>query len=103
MCKQKYMQFHREIFFPNYSILPKLLCKSNIMPIKITMDLHMIFVKLMLKFMKKNAKPKTAKKILALAGVAQWTERWPANQRVAGLIPFGAHAWVAGQVPRRGT
>ena len=23
----------------------------------------------------------------ALAGVAQWIERWPANQRVTGLIP----------------
>ena len=22
-----------------------------------------------------------------MAGVAQWTERWPANQRVTGLIP----------------
>ena len=24
---------------------------------------------------------------LALAGVAQWIECWPQNQRVAGLIP----------------
>ena len=24
---------------------------------------------------------------MALAGVAQWTEHWPANQRVAGSIP----------------
>ena len=24
---------------------------------------------------------------VALAGVAQWTERWPVNWRVAGLIP----------------
>ena len=24
---------------------------------------------------------------MALAGVAQWIERWPVNQRVAGLIP----------------
>ena len=24
---------------------------------------------------------------IALAGVAQWIERWPVNQRVAGLIP----------------
>ena len=24
---------------------------------------------------------------LALAGVAQWIECWPRNQRVAGLIP----------------
>ena len=27
------------------------------------------------------------KKERALAGVAQWTERWPANQRVTGSIP----------------
>ena len=27
------------------------------------------------------------KKNLALAGVAQWIERWSANQGVAGLIP----------------
>ena len=25
--------------------------------------------------------------ILALAGVAQWTESWPVNQRVTGSIP----------------
>ena len=25
--------------------------------------------------------------IVALAGVAQWIECWPVNQRVAGLIP----------------
>ena len=25
--------------------------------------------------------------IYALAGVAQWNEWWPANQKVAGLIP----------------
>ena len=24
---------------------------------------------------------------IALAGVTQWTDCWPANQRVAGLIP----------------
>ena len=29
----------------------------------------------------------TQKSIAALAGVAQWTECLPANQRVAGLIP----------------
>ena len=27
------------------------------------------------------------KRFLTLAGVAQWTERQPANQRVTGLIP----------------
>ena len=37
----------------------------------------------------------------ALTGVAQWIEREPTNQRVAGLIPSQAHAWVAGQVPSR--
>ena len=25
--------------------------------------------------------------LLDLAGVAQWIEHWPANQRVTGLIP----------------
>ena len=28
---------------------------------------------------------------LALAGVAQWIECWPANQRVTGLIPSLGH------------
>ena len=37
----------------------------------------------------------------ALAGVAQWIEGWPANQRVA-CFPVRAHAWVVGQVPSRG-
>ena len=37
---------------------------------------------------------------MALAGVAQWTEHRPVNQRVAGSIR--AHAWVVGQVPNRG-
>ena len=35
----------------------------------------------------------------ALAAVAQWIECRPVNQRVTGLIPVRAHAWVAGQVP----
>ena len=34
----------------------------------------------------------------ALAGVAQWIECQPANQRVTGS-QFGAHVWVAGWVP----
>ena len=38
----------------------------------------------------------------ALAGVAQWIERWPANQRGAGSVSSPAHAWVAGQVPSGG-
>ena len=37
-----------------------------------------------------------------LAGVAQWTECRPENQRVAGLFSVGTHAWVAGQVPGGG-
>ena len=36
------------------------------------------------------------------AGAAQWIECQPVNRRVAGSIPIGAHAWVAGQVPSRG-
>ena len=34
----------------------------------------------------------------ALAGVAQWIECWPANQRALVQFPVRAHAWVAGQV-----
>ena len=33
----------------------------------------------------------------ALAGVAQWIERGPVNQRVVGWFPLRPHAWVAGQ------
>ena len=40
-----------------------------------------------------------SKKNIALAGVAQWIEHQPANQRVAGLIPSQGTAWVASQVP----
>ena len=36
----------------------------------------------------------------ALAGVAQGTECWPVNQRMAGSVP--RHVWVAGQVPSWG-
>ena len=38
----------------------------------------------------------------ALAGVAQWIDHRPANQRVAGSIASQGHAWVAGPVPSRG-
>ena len=34
-----------------------------------------------------------------MAGVSQWIECWPENQRVAGSIPSQAHAWIASQVP----
>ena len=37
-----------------------------------------------------------------LAGVAQWIEHQPENQKVAGLIPVRAHAWVVGQVSSGG-
>ena len=33
---------------------------------------------------------------MALAGVAQWIEHQPANQRVTGSIPSWTHAWVVG-------
>ena len=36
---------------------------------------------------------------LALAGIPQWIEHWPANQRSPDRFPVRAHAWVAGQVP----
>ena len=35
----------------------------------------------------------------ALAGVAQRTERGPANQSITSSIPVRAHAWVAGHAP----
>ena len=38
----------------------------------------------------------------ALAGVAQWTQCWPANQRVTGWFSVRARAWAVGQVPNRG-
>ena len=34
---------------------------------------------------------------MTLAGVSQWIEWWPVNQKLAGLIPR-ARAWVAGQI-----
>ena len=37
----------------------------------------------------------------ALAGVAQWIECWPVNQRVTGSIPSQGTYWVASQVPSR--
>ena len=40
--------------------------------------------------------------IWVLAGVAQWIECWPVNQKVMVRFPVRAHAWVAGQVPSRG-
>ena len=39
---------------------------------------------------------------IALAGVAQWIECCPDNQRVASSVPSLAHAWVVGQVPSKG-
>ena len=42
------------------------------------------------------------KMAFALAGVAQWIERWPANQRVTSLIPSQGNAWGAGRVPSGG-
>ena len=38
----------------------------------------------------------------ALAGVGQWIEHRPVNQRVACSIPVRAHAWVEGPVPSSG-
>ena len=44
-------------------------------------------------------KTREKKRLPALAEVAQWIERGPVNQRVAGSFPSQAHAWAAGQVP----
>ena len=38
----------------------------------------------------------------ALAGVAQWIECQPVNQKVTGLIPGQGTCLVVGPVPRRG-
>ena len=38
---------------------------------------------------------------VALAGVAQWTVRRPANQRSPISFPVRAHAWVGSQAPSR--
>ena len=43
------------------------------------------------------------KKYLAvLAGVAQWIEHGPANQRVVVQYTVWAHVWVAGHFPAGG-
>ena len=38
----------------------------------------------------------------ALAGVAQWTECWPANQRVTSLIPSQGTCLGCGPSPQQG-
>ena len=40
------------------------------------------------------------KEKLALAGVAQWIECWPMNQRVAGSIPSQGTCLVCGSGPQ---
>ena len=40
--------------------------------------------------------------VLALAGMAQWIKRQPANQGSQVQFPVGAHACVVDQVPSRG-
>ena len=39
---------------------------------------------------------------LALAGVAQWTERWPVNQRVTSSIPSQGTCLGCGLGPQLG-
>ena len=36
---------------------------------------------------------------MSLAGMAQWIEHQPANQKLASPYPVRAHAWVVGQSP----
>ena len=38
--------------------------------------------------------------ILNLAGVIQWIECWPVNQRVSGLFLSLSHTWVARPGPQ---
>ena len=40
---------------------------------------------------------------IALAGVAQWIERWSVNQRVAGSIPSQGTCPAVGHVPSKGS
>ena len=40
-------------------------------------------------------------KYVAMAGVAQWIDHWPVNQRVSVQFPVRTYAWVVGQVPGR--
>ena len=42
------------------------------------------------------------KKVLALAGVAQWIERRPTNQRVTGLVPSQGTCLGCGPGPQLG-
>ena len=46
----------------------------------------------------------TQKTCITLAGVDEWTEHWPENQKVAGsfLSQVRAQAWALGQVPSWG-
>ena len=39
-------------------------------------------------------------KVTALAGMAQWIEHWPTNQRVAGWIPSQGTHLGCGQGPQ---
>ena len=39
---------------------------------------------------------------IAVAGVCQWNECWPANQRVAGLIPSQGTCVGCGPGPQQG-
>ena len=48
-----------------------------------------------------NGFPLKKKGERALAGVAQWIECWPENQKVPVVV--GTHAWVAGQSPAGST
>ena len=38
-----------------------------------------------------RGKHRALQKYMSLAGVAQWIERWPGNQRVTGSIPSLGH------------
>ena len=54
-----------------------------------------------IKILEKNQAVKS-EMFLALAGVAQWIEHWPVNQRVAGLIPSQGTCLGCGPGPHLG-
>ena len=49
-----------------------------------------------------DTKKKTGKTLIALAGVAQWIEHQPVNQKVTGSIPSQGTCWCCRSGPQLG-